>query len=182
MRGFVTRLTLGLVLALAVLAALWHWGTSPPAPPAPLTVDLSTVPRFDRLVVEKSARRLIGYYDGAAVLELEVALGFSPKGDKQQQGDGRTPEGLFHVDRRNGQSAFYLSLGLDYPRPQDRARARAAGVNPGGDIFIHGQPNRLGALITLPGDWTAGCVAVTNAEMDLLWARVAIGTPVEIRP
>ncbi|CUH78969.1 L,D-transpeptidase catalytic domain [Tritonibacter multivorans] len=178
MRRFVIRATLGVALALAIWAALWHWGSPPPRP----SVDLTGITRFERLVVEKSARRLTAFHAGEPVLVLDVALGFAPTGDKEQQGDGKTPEGIFQIDRRNKRSAFYLSLGLDYPRPDDRARAAALGVDPGGDIFIHGQPNTLGSLVTLPGDWTAGCVAVTNAEMDLLWSRVPLGTEVEIRP
>lgn len=178
MRGFLIRATLGVALALVIWAALWHWGSPPPRP----DVDLTGIDRFERLVVEKSIRRMTAFHAGEPVLVLDVALGFTPEGDKEQQGDGKTPEGVFQIDRRNNRSAFYLSLGLDYPRAADRARAAAQGVDPGGDIFIHGQPNKLASLVSLPGDWTAGCVAVTNAEMDLLWDRVPIGTEVEILP
>lgn len=111
-----------------------------------------------------------------------VALGFAPEGDKAQEGDGKTPEGHFRIDRRNPRSAFHLSLGIDYPQAEDIARARATGVLPGGDIFIHGQPNNLGDLITLPGDWTEGCIAVNNEDMRRLWQLAGIGTVVEIHP
>ena len=178
MRRFLILGFLGVALALAIWASLWHWGSAPQPP----GVDLTGIDQFERLVVEKSARRLTAFHGGEPILVLDVALGFAPIGDKKQEGDGKTPEGIFHIDRRNNRSAFYLSLGLDYPRVEDRLRAAAQGVDPGGDIFIHGQPNRLGSLVTLPGDWTAGCVAVTNAEMDLLWDRVPIGTEVKILP
>ena len=111
----------------------------------------------------------------------DVALGFAPIGDKQRQGDGRTPEGWYRIDRRNAQSRFHLSLGIDYPRPEQVARARSKGIDPGGDIFIHGQPNGYQGP-KLGNDWTAGCAAVSNAEIRQIWSRVAIGTPVEIRP
>ena len=90
--------------------------------------------------------------------------------------------GEFRVDRRNDRSAFHLSLGLNYPRPQDRARARAAGVDPGGDIMIHGQPNQVAEGFKVRGDWTAGCIAVTNPEIAELFTHTPAGTPVEIRP
>ncbi len=115
-------------------------------------------------------------------MQYDVALGFAPIGDKSHEGDGKTPEGLFKVDRRNPNSSFHLSLGIDYPRPEDIARAEALGLNPGGDIFIHGQPNRLGNHLMLPGDWTAGCIAISNSEMVALWRLADLGTVVEIRP
>lgn len=145
-------------------------------PPPPLTGQI------DRIVIEKAARRMQLMQDGKAVRTYRIALGFTPTGDKERQGDGKTPEGEFTIDRRNDRSAFHLSLGLDYPRPEDRARAAAGGYSPGGDIFIHGQPNALAEGFRLRGDWTAGCVAVTNAEMREIWAVTPIGTVVEIRP
>ena len=167
------------VLALLVLAAfvLWHrFGPRPPAPPlAPLTEQI------DRIEIDKSDRRLTVFRDGEALRSYDVALGFAPQGDKAQEGDGRTPEGTFRIDRRNPNSKFHLSLGIDYPQPEDIALAEAAGVSPGGDIFIHGQPNGVGA-ITLPGDWTLGCIAVSNAEMEEIWRITPTGTEVVIRP
>ncbi len=145
-------------------------------PPPPLTGQI------DRIVIEKAARRMQLYQDGQVVRTYRIALGFTPEGDKDRQGDGRTPEGEFTIDRRNDRSAFHLSLGLDYPRPADRARAAAGGHDPGGDIFIHGQPNALPEGFKLRGDWTAGCIAVTNPEMREIWAVTPIGTRVEIRP
>ncbi|GGD36909.1 L,D-transpeptidase family protein [Sinisalibacter lacisalsi] len=137
---------------------------------------------IERIVVEKSARRLTVFREGEAVRRHRIALGFAPEGDKAREGDGKTPEGLFRIDRRNPGSAFHLSLGIDYPRPEDVARARAGGYSPGGDIFIHGQPNRLKGIVTIPYDWTAGCIAVSDATMEELWRIAPTGTLVEIRP
>jgi murein L,D-transpeptidase YafK len=145
-------------------------------PPPPLTGEI------DRIVIEKAARRMQLFQDGKVVRSYRIALGFTPDGDKERQGDGKTPEGEFTIDRRNNRSAFHLSLGLDYPKPEDRARAAAGGYSPGGDIFIHGQPNALPEGLRLRGDWTAGCIAVTNAEMREIWEVTPIGTKVEIRP
>lgn len=171
-------LALLLVLVLGLLTASLFIPperiATPPQPP--LTGQI------DRIVVEKSARRMQLMQDGRVVRSYSMALGFSPDGDKDRQGDGKTPEGEFRVDRRNDESAFHLSLGLDYPRPEDRARAALAGYSPGGDIFIHGQPNALPEGFKLKGDWTAGCIAVTNREMREIWAVTPIGTTVEIRP
>ncbi|TAG29421.1 MAG: hypothetical protein EAZ40_02595 [Rhodobacterales bacterium] len=169
---------LALVAVLGLLAASLFMSPErvPTPPPPPLTGQV------DRIVIEKSARRMDLMQDGRVVRSYQIALGFAPTGDKDRQGDGRTPEGEFTIDRRNDRSAFHLSLGLDYPRPEDRARAAAGGYSPGGDIFIHGQPNALSERFKLRGDWTAGCIAVTNAEMREIWAVTPIGTKVEIRP
>ncbi len=148
----------------------------PSLPPPPLTGQV------DSIVIEKSARRMQLLQDGKPVRSYQIALGFAPDGDKDRQGDGRTPEGEFTIDRRNAESAFHLSLGLNYPRPEDRARAAEGGYSPGGDIFIHGQPNALPERFKLRGDWTAGCIAVTNAEMREIWAVTPIGTKVVIQP
>lgn len=148
----------------------------PPPAPLPLTGSI------DRIVIDKSDRVLLAFQDDRLVRRYPMSLGFAPDGHKQRQGDGRTPEGIFAVNRRNPQSRFHLSLGLDYPHPADVARARAGGYDPGGDIFIHGQPHGLSGLQRIAADWTAGCIAVNNAAMDELWSAVPIGTPVEIRP
>lgn len=111
-----------------------------------------------------------------------ISLGFSPTGDKVRQGDGRTPEGVYRINRLNRDSAYHLSLGLDYPQPADRAAARAGGYDPGGDIMIHGQPNALPDATVIKGDWTAGCIAVTNAEIREIFAATPLGTEVEVRP
>jgi murein L,D-transpeptidase YafK len=150
--------------------------------PTPRPVLPPLVGPIDRIVVEKSARRMVVYRDGQALREYRVALGFSPDGAKIRQGDGKTPEGRFRVDRLNAQSSYHLSLGLDYPQAADVRRASAGGYDPGGDIFIHGQPNALPDDTVLNGDWTAGCVAVSNAEIREIFAATAIGAVVEVRP
>lgn len=168
-----------LVLALLALAAvllLRPAGVPPNQPEIPL------VGMVDRVVLEKAARELTLWQGGKVVRRYPVALGFSPIGDKVRQGDGRTPEGIFRIDRRNDQSKFHLSLGLDYPQAQDRARAEAAGYDPGGDIMLHGQPNSMPVGMKAKGDWTAGCIALTNAQIDEIWRVTQIGTVVEVRP
>ena len=105
-------------------------------------------------------------------------LGFTPDGHKTRSGDGRTPEGRYWINRRNPRSEFYLSLGISYPNAQDIVRAKAMGVSPGGDIFIHGGPNARSTK--RKGDWTAGCIAVTDAEMEEIWSLVPTGVPITI--
>jgi murein L,D-transpeptidase YafK len=178
MKRWLALLLLIAVLGLA-LTAIWL-RPMPPAPPAPPLPPI--VGQIDLIVIEKSARRMQLFQGGQPVRTYRVALGFAPGGDKARQGDGRTPEGRFTVDRRNDRSAFHLSLGLDYPQAEDRARAAAGGYNPGGDIFLHGQPNALPDGYMLKGDWTAGCIALTNREMREVWGATPTGTPVEIRP
>lgn len=173
--GLFSVLTLALV---GVGLAAWIW-THPAVPPPDRLPLTGTV---DRIVIEKAARRMTVYRDQVPLQTYAIALGFAPKGDKERQGDGRTPEGIYKIDRRNAASAYHLSLGLDYPQASDRAIAASGGFDPGGDIMIHGQPNGLPDDVALRGDWTAGCVAVTNQEMRELFAAVAIGTEVEIRP
>lgn len=139
-------------------------------------------PAVDRVLVEKAARRLTLLADGQAIKRYEIALGFAPEGHKQQEGDGRTPEGVYAVSGRNERSAFHLSLRVSYPDVADRAAAAARGVSPGGDIFIHGAPNWWVFPGQPPGDWTRGCIAVTKAEIEEIWRLVPDGTPIEIRP
>ena len=157
------------------LSAFWPAHAEPPR-------LLPKSERADRVLIEKAARRLTLFRDGKVLKTYEIALGFAPKGDKEREGDGKTPEGHYRIDRRNDRSRFYLSLGIDYPRPDQRRTARAEGRDPGGDIFIHGQPHRFKSGPALSYDWTAGCAAVSNTEIEEIWQRVAIGTPVEIRP
>jgi murein L,D-transpeptidase YafK len=142
------------------------------------------VPRVQRVLVEKAARRLTLWFADYAVREYRVALGREPLGDKRRAGDGRTPEGLYTIDGRNGGSEFHRSLHVSYPSAQDRRSAREAGARPGGEIMIHGLPE--GAEWVGPEhtrfDWTEGCIALTNEEIDELWELVGDGTPIEIRP
>lgn len=139
-------------------------------------------PAIDRIVVEKSQRRMALMSGGQVVRSYQIALGFAPEGDKQQQGDGRTPEGKYVIESRNASSSFHLSLKISYPDRADRAAAAARGVSPGGDIFIHGAPNGWVLPGQPPGDWTRGCIAVTKSEIEEIWKLVPDGTPVEIKP
>ena len=131
----------------------------------------------DAIRVFKSARKMELLRDGKVLRSYRIALGDAPVGPKRQQGDERTPEGDYLITYRNAQSRFYLSLRLSYPNPADRAQASKRGVDPGGDIMIHGS--------TPPGyarDWTDGCIAVTNAQIEEIWRLVPVGTPIRINP
>ena len=112
--------------------------------------------------------------------EYNFVLGFAPIGDKFFEGDGKTPEGTYRIDRRNPRSSFHLSVGISYPNSEDIARAIRAGRSPGGEIFIHGQPNS--SKKAKRGDWTAGCIAVTNEEIEEIYAMVTEGTIITLRP
>jgi murein L,D-transpeptidase YafK len=153
---------------------------------ADLTTHATPPPpkQADRIVIEKSKRTLT-LMSGSTVLKTyKVALGGQPVGAKQRQGDHKTPEGLYSIDRKNPASIFHRALHLSYPNEHDRENARKLGVSPGGDVEIHG----LGAKYGWVGaahrqtDWTDGCIAVTNEEIDEIWPLVPVGTPVEIRP
>jgi murein L,D-transpeptidase YafK len=135
-------------------------------------------PPITRIEIQKSNRIMHLWSDTTLVESYEIELGFAPEGDKNMEGDGRTPEGRYYIDRRNPNSAFYLSLGINYPNTRDRAEAAALGVDPGSDIFIHGTPRPF----VNQDDWTAGCIAVTNAEMREIYAMITIGTIVDIYP
>jgi len=172
-RKFVLRLS-----ALILLA-----GCAPPdaVPIAPMVPEPDAA---DRVLVLKGKRELHLLAGAQTLRTYTIALGSEPEGPKRQAGDGRTPEGRFVIDRRNPQSSFYRSLHISYPGPADRERARRMGVDPGGDIMIHGLPNGREWIGSDHArfDWTEGCIAVTNAEMDEIWAMVQDGTPIEIRP
>ena len=138
----------------------------------------------DRVVVHKERRLLQLFHDGQVIREYSVALGGNPVGHKRQEGDQRTPEGLYLLDWRNPGSGYYKSIHVSYPTPEDTKSAVANGVDPGGMIMIHGQPNYFGwlAFLTQRFDWTNGCIAVTNAEMEEIWTMVPNNTPIEIKP
>jgi murein L,D-transpeptidase YafK len=133
----------------------------------------------DRVVVRKSQREMLLVSGDSVVRSYRVALGRDPVGRKEHEGDGRTPEGRYTIDRRNPKSKYHLSLHISYPAEADWARARSRGLEPGGDIMIHG----LKPGVDHPAsDWTQGCIAVTNPEIEEIWELVADGTPVEILP
>lgn len=135
----------------------------------------------DYLIVDKSERLLVAYNRGEPIRVYRgLQFGDAPRGHKRFEGDERTPEGVYTIHTRNPNSSFHLSLRIDYPNRRDRAFAAQYGRSAGGDIFIHGQPN--GANRRMRGDWTDGCIALTNAEIEELWQLVPDGTPIEIRP
>jgi murein L,D-transpeptidase YafK len=138
----------------------------------------------DRIVIEKGARRLYLLRGDSVLVEYPVKLGLNPYGHKQREGDFRTPEGTYHLSRRNPHSEFFLSVEVSYPNEADRARARQSGVRPGGLIMIHGQPNvpRKSPDYYANNDWTDGCIAVSNSDMVDIWQRTRLGIPIEIRP
>ncbi len=136
-------------------------------------------PEVTYIVVNKGARRMFLFHNDTVLRSYTIDLGFAPIGNKFIEGDGKTPEGLYYIDRRNPNSQFHLSLGISYPNATDIAEARALGKEPGGDIFIHGESSfwTIGK-----NDWTWGCIAVTNREMEEIYAMVRNGTPIQINP
>jgi len=132
----------------------------------------------DTIVIFKGSRRLVLYRNGTPIRDYDIGLGWAPTGDKEFEGDGRTPEGSYYINRRNPNSAFHLSLGISYPDPNQQAAAVADGRNPGGDIFIHGGLGKRRQR----GDWTAGCIAVSDREIEEIWQLVPDGALVVIQP
>lgn len=148
------------------------------------TGSLSASLQFDKLLVEKSKHRLTAFAKGKPVRVYLVALGQNPVGRKQIQGDKRTPEGLYTINGKNPKSAYYKNLGISYPSDGDRAHAKSLKRTPGGDIKIHGLAPEfadIGPAHRLT-DWTLGCIAVTNEEMEELYNRTPVGIPIEIIP
>ena len=177
------------VLLLSILSLSVVTAAEAGVAPAPRVVAHSSdpggpVPIADSIVVEKKARRLTLYHQGRLLKTYRVALGSNPVGAKQVAGDGRTPEGLFSIDYKNDRSDFHLALHISYPDSAHRARAEAMGMSPGGNILIHGLPNKSGSTGAFHRlkDWTDGCIALTDEEIDGVWSAVSVGTPVEIKP
>jgi murein L,D-transpeptidase YafK len=152
--------------------------------PGPADGSAASYELADRIVIEKGARRLYLLRGDDVIVEYPVRLGLNPFGHKQREGDFRTPEGVYHLSRRNPRSEFFLSVEVSYPNEADRSRARQAGVRPGGLIMIHGQPNvpRKSPDYYANNDWTDGCIAVSNSDMVDIWQRTRLGIPIEIRP
>ncbi len=172
------RRTFGLAAAAASLTVA---GCSP----APETGKFQTYrgPKVTSIVVNKGARKMYLMHNDRVLRKYKVDLGFAPLGHKAVEGDGRTPEGAYRINRRNPNSSFYLSIGISYPNAQDVAKARAMGKSPGGEIFIHGEPVRQkdrdrAARVR---DWTLGCIAVKNHEMEEIYAMVPNGVPIFLR-
>jgi murein L,D-transpeptidase YafK len=138
----------------------------------------------DRVVVIKSERKLYLFKDGEIFRSFDVALGLVPEGPKRREGDFRTPEGNYYLEVKNPDSNYFLSIKISYPNAEDIMRARSAGVSPGGQIMIHGQPNepKYSAIRYQGLDWTDGCIAVSNSDMIDIWLMTGDSTPIEIRP
>lgn len=138
----------------------------------------------DRILVVKSERKLHLLNAGNIVRSFDIALGLVPTGPKQREGDFRTPEGVYHIEAKHSGSDYFLALKVSYPNEQDRARARSQGVDPGGQIMIHGLPNepKYAESRYRGWDWTDGCIAVSNSDMIDLWLMTSVATPIEIRP
>ena len=176
------------VLLIAACAAPPVKQAEAPSSQPPLAREAARIapqPRFttvDYLIVDKSERLMVAYAAGQPVKAWRgLQFGDAPQGHKQFEGDERTPEGRYVIEGRNPGSKFHLSLKVSYPNPADRAFARQYGRSPGGDIFLHGQPNGL-PVGRMPGDWTDGCIAFSNDEIEELWRIVPDGTVIEIRP
>lgn len=144
----------------------------------------SSITKADFILVEKANRTLTLYKARKPIRTYRIALGGNPEGHKEQEGDSRTPEGRYIIDAKNPWSSFHLSLRVSYPNRNDRAAARKKGVSPGGQIMIHGTPDGLAMLQGVGAfrDWTAGCIAVTNAEIEEIYKMVDKGTPILIKP
>jgi murein L,D-transpeptidase YafK len=142
------------------------------------------MPLADSIVIEKKAHRLTLYHLGRPLKQFRVALGAEPEKDKESAGDRRTPTGIFSIASRNSRSEYHLALRIAYPDSAHRARAAALGVSPGGDIEIHGLQNGRGATGAFhrTADWTNGCIALTDEEIEEIWSVVSVGIPVEIKP
>jgi murein L,D-transpeptidase YafK len=186
-----------LTAAAVALAAFLIWGCErapveapppavvapPPAEPEIPEEDLlrlahAEIGTVERVLVDKSDRRLYLLRAGEILAWAPVSLSREPDGPKVQLGDNRTPEGDYTLDWRNPRSNFYRSIHISYPNEEDLARAFAAGADPGGGIFLHGTPDP----VLLGRDWTTGCIAISNGDMDLIWTLVPDGTPITIRP
>lgn len=167
------------VAAFCALILLGQPSQGGPTPPANQTIQ-----KADKVLVLKGERRLLLLRGGDVIRTYKIALGSNPEGTKIREGDSRTPEGRYILDWRNVKSRFYRSIHISYPNQGDISRARALGVSPGGAIMLHGLPNGRGAIGAdhARWDWTDGCIALTNAEMDEVWRAVADGTVIEIRP
>ena len=141
-------------------------------------------PKIDKVLILKKDHKLLLLSGNKEVRSYRIALGGDSVGPKTYKGDNRTPEGFYAIDRRNAGSHYHRSLHVSYPNAQDRARAKRLGKDPGGDIFIHGLPNGQGWIgkAHVLHDWTLGCIAVTNEEIEEIWSLVPNGTAVEIRP
>ena len=176
--GARVKMWLGKITKLAVLMfstlAVQALAASDASLPASVTAD--------KVLVLKSERKLLLMKGDEVLKTYSISLGANPVGPKIRQGDSKTPEGNYVLDRHNAHSQYYKSIHISYPNAEDVARARKLGVPIGGDLFLHGLPNDFDGPPEQQGDWTEGCIAVTNAEIDEIWRAVADGTPIQIKP
>ncbi len=135
-------------------------------------------PAVTLVQVNKAERKMYLFHNDKVLKSYDIGLGFAPEGHKEFEGDGKTPEGVYRIDRRNPNSEFHLSLGVSYPNNIDREFAKAMGKPPGGDIFIHGASRRP----TKRRDWTAGCIAVSDKEIEMIYAMIKDGTVINVLP
>ena len=150
----------------------------------PVNASGSNPPDIDRVIVSKSDRQLYLMQGRTVVRSYPISLGKNPVGHKRSRGDQRTPEGRYFLDGRNHESRYHLALHISYPNRKDRQLASTRGINPGGDIMIHGLPNKYadGAKVLLELDWTDGCIAVSNQAIEEIWQLVADNTIIDIIP
>jgi len=163
-------------LCLLSLACIVVWAADKPTAPP--------VKKADRIVVEKSTRTMKLMLGSEVLKTYKVALSREPVGAKEREGDHRVPEGQYVIDSKNSHSCFHLALHISYPNAADRQKARTLGVKPGGNIEIHGVGSKYGWVgsLQVQVNWTDGCIAVTNSEIEEIWPLVPVGTPLEIRP
>ena len=179
------KIFLSLLTALLAIFALIVWQTRPVPTQTPETVQpLPENTQITRLVVHNSQRKMDAYSGDNLVKSYDIALGFNPIGHKQFEGDGKTPEGIYRINERNPNSAYHKNLGISYPNAQDKAYAQSQGKSAGGLIKIHGIRNGMGAIGRqhLRHDWTNGCIAITNEEIDELYRSVVYNAEIDIRP
>jgi murein L,D-transpeptidase YafK len=177
-------LACALVAAQADTAPVVLAGAPASVAPAPRAATRAKNVLADSLVLDKSDRQLTLFYRGEMVRIYDVALGKNPVGDKERRGDGRTPEGLYYIEGRNPQSKYHLALRISYPDASHRSNASRRGWSAGGDIMIHGLPKAFATVGALhrQQDWTEGCVAVTNEEIEEIWRAVPNGARILIKP
>jgi len=152
--------------------------------PAPIKLASLVPVKIDTILVEKQKHLMTVFYKNKPLKSYRIALGFSPNGHKLHEGDGRTPEGVYYIQAKNPFSKFHLSLKLSYPSPQDQQKANLQGIKPGGNIMIHGLAQHMkdkGKWHAMR-DWTLGCIAVTNEEIEEIFQHAQVGTKVEIIP
>jgi murein L,D-transpeptidase YafK len=168
----ITKLAVLALVTIAFFSSQALWAAGPP-----LQAEVAA----DKVVVLKGDRKLLLMKGDEVLKTYVVSLGGNPVGPKVRRGDNKTPEGTYVLDRHNEHSQFHRSIHISYPNAEDVARAKKLGVSPGGEVYVHGLPNDFRGPSGL-ADWTEGCIAVGNAEMDEIWRAVADGTPIEIRP